>query len=103
MGILELKKYEVKSLLARFNSRIEINEEKVSDLEDRSIEFTKFEDQKLKKNNKKLMKVCLSYLVSEGQDKEVDAKNIFEEEIARGTLNLMKNTVIDSRSLVNVK
>lgn len=58
MGILELKKYEIKSLLARFNSRIEINEEKVSYVEDRSIEFIKFEDQKLKKKQqiKKLMK-----------------------------------------------
>lgn len=59
MGILELKKYEAKSLLARFNSRIEINEEKVSDLEDRSIEFTKFEDQKFKKKQQKTNEMSL--------------------------------------------
>lgn len=51
MGILKLKKYEIKSLLARFNGRIEMNEEEVSDLEGGSIEFIRFEDQKEKKNN----------------------------------------------------
>lgn len=47
------KKSEIKSLLARFNGRIEMNEKKVSDLENGSIEFIKFEDQKERKKKMK--------------------------------------------------
>lgn len=47
------KKSEIKSLLARFNGRIEMNEKKVSDLENGAIEFIKFEDWKEKKEKKK--------------------------------------------------
>ena len=38
--------------------------------------------------NSKMFNICVIWF-SEGQDKEVDAENIIEETIARGTLNLV--------------
>lgn len=40
-----------------------------------------------------MFNICVIYF-SQGQDKEVDAENIFEETIARGTLNLVKKIYI---------
>lgn len=46
MGNYKLEFCEEKDLLDRFNSRVEIAEDRISQLENRPIEFTLFEKQR---------------------------------------------------------
>lgn len=55
MGTLELRKvmFEIKASLARLNNRMEISEERVNDLDVRSVESIQSEDKEEKKVEKK--------------------------------------------------
>lgn len=56
MGTLELRKvmFEIKASLARFNNRMEITEERVNDLDVRSVGSIQSEDKEEKKVEKKM-------------------------------------------------
>lgn len=56
MGTLELRKvmFEIKASLARLNNRMEITEERVNDLDVRSVGSIQSEDKEEKKVEKKM-------------------------------------------------
>ena len=95
---------EMKNTLEGINSRITEAEERISDLEDRAVEFTAVEQNKEKRmkrnedslrdlwDNIKCTNICIIG-VPEGEEREKGPEKIFEEIIVKNFPNMRKKTV----------